>query len=545
MREYEDLYSGYIHPAPKTNWSTDEDVRSTLESANFDKEKHIRAGGMPIISDGHTAFLDSSDAHYMVFGASGFKKSLTVFMPLICSLITTNENYVVTDPKGELYRRTISYAKHRGYRVHVVNFRDFNGDGYNPLYYPSKLYKAGDVDKATTVSAELVSALAQRQMESSKIDLFWPETAKAYNNGILPFMYSSYPDPDMINFISLSDYYTNRTAGNMAEYINNIEVTNASTQNLRTVLSEPDKTLMSTLSTCSSFIQPFIQNDKLARMLSHSTFDLEELTNEKTALYIITDDANPICDPIVGVLISQIQNILIDKAYHSKNGKLSTRVNFVLDEFCSFPVPNIASALATHRSRNIRYYLCVQSIDLLEKRYPNYKNMITNCAATLFLGSTEMDLLKMISERCGTTEITLSGHTEPLISETELMTLKQDWFSKETLYLNLASGIRYCTILPAIEKYDAFCKYGEEDFPDVTHPPYCSYTFVELMNDIRDGKTNRPFSPPLKETSSSTTRRKLARRNRHSEIDTQEDIQKELEKKFDELFGVLDDEEEN
>ena len=545
MREYEDIYSGYVHPVSKTNWSSDEDVKSTLERVNYDSGKNIHAGGVPIISDGHTAFIDSSDAHCMIDGASGFKKSLTVFMPLICSLITANENYIVTDPKGELYRRTASYAKHSGYHVHVVNFRDFNGDGYNPLYYPAKLYKAGDVDKATTVSAELVSALAQRQMESSKIDPFWPETAQAFNKGILPLMYSSYPAPDMINFISLSDYYTNRTVGNLAEYINNIEVTNAATQNLRTVLSEPDKTLMSTLSTCSSFIQPFIQNDKLARMLSHSTFDLEELTNEKTALYIITDDASPICDPIVGVLISQIQKILVDKAYHSKNGKLSTRVNFVLDEFCSFHVPDIASALATHRSRNIRYYLCVQSIDLLEKRYPNYKNMITNCAATLFLGSTEMDLLKMISERCGTTEITLSGHEEPLISPSELMTLKQDWFSKEALYLNLASGIRYCTVLPAIEKYDAFCKYGEEKYPNVTHPPVHFYSFYDLMNDIREEKTNKPFCPPLKQNRSSISRKKLARRNRLSEIETQDDLQKELEKKFDELFGALNDEEDN
>lgn len=550
MRDYEDVYSGFVHPVSRTNWTSDVEVKSKLDFVNLDDEKNIKSGGVPIISDGHTAFIDSSDSHCMVDGNSGSKKSLCVFMTLICTLVKASENFVVTDPKGELYRRTAAYAKHKGYKIYVTNFRDYNGDGYNPLSYPAKLYKSGDVDKAATVSSELVSALAQRQMESSKIDPFWPDTAKAFNNGILPFIYSSYPNLDEINFLSLSDYYTTRTVGNLTEYLNSgIGVTNSATQNLRTVLSEPEKTLMSTLSTCSSFIQPFLQNDKLARMLSHSTFDLDELTAEKTALYIITDDASPICDPIVGVLISQIQSVLVDKAYHSKNGKLEMRVNFVLDEFCSFPVPNIASALATHRSRNIRYYLCIQSLDLLEKRYPNYKNMITNCAATLFLGSTEMELLKMISDRCGTTEITMSGHEEPLISVPELMTLKQDWFSKEAVYLNLASGIRYCTVLPSIEKYDEFCKYGEEVIPNIIHPPVRFYSFFDLMSDISDGKANKPFCPrnTLK-SKKETIRKRVVRKNKSESVSSgilDPDIQKELEAKFDELFGALEDEEDD
>ena len=549
MKEYESVYSGFVYSDPKTNWSSDEEVRKSLVFASFPEGKPIPSGGMPIISDGKNAYIDTSDSHYMIYGASGFKKSICAFMPLICILASASENMIVTDPKGELYRRTANFLKKKGYKVKVLNFRDYNGEGYNPLAYPTKLYKAGEIDKAATVSANLVAALAQRQTESSKTDPFWPETAKAFNNGILPFMYSSYPDSDAVNFISLADYYTNRTASNLQEHIcQGFGVTNAAIQNLRTVLSEPDKTLMSTLATCSSFIQPFIQNDKLARMLSRSTFELEELSKEKTALYIITDDSSAICDPIVGILISQIQNLLIDKAYHSKGGKLKIRVNFLLDEFCSFPVPDICTALATHRSRNIRYFLCVQSIDLLEKRYPNYKNMITNCAASLFLGSTEMELLNMISTRCGTTEITQSNHEEPLISVPELMTLKKDWYSKEAIYLNLATGIRYCTTLPSIEKYKAFCSCGEAVLPDINHPSVHFYSFIDLMRDISDGKANKPFFPN-KESHAEvpTDRKRTTRRNKKDKSDdsiSDRERMRRLEIRFDELFGTLDDENE-
>lgn len=105
----------------------------------------------------------------------------------------------------------------------------------------------------------------------------------------------------------------------------------------------------------------FNQNPKLADMLSHSTFTLEDLIKPKTALFLVTDDTTSTADPILGMIISQIQTFLVDKAYHNKNGRLNVRMNFVLDEFASIPIPNMDKSLATHRSRNIRYYLFEQA----------------------------------------------------------------------------------------------------------------------------------------------------------------------------------------
>lgn len=549
MKNYEAAYAGYVHPAPKTNWSSEETVKKSLLEVDLKGKKTIDSGGIPIITDGEKAFVDNKDSHCIIYGTSGFKKSICVFMPLIGILAKAGENIVVTDPKGELYRRTASYLKNQNYKVLVLNFRDYNGEGYNPLTYPAKLYKEGNVDKAATVSANLISALAQKQAESGKCDPFWPDTAKAYNSGILPFMFSSYPDIDAVNFLSLSDYYTEPTVNSLAEYITQEQmVRNTATQNIRTVLAEPEKTRMSTITTCSSFIQPFIQNDKLARMLSHSTFELEELTKEKVALFIITDDSSTVCDPIVGVFISQLQSVLIDTAYHSSDGKLKVRENFLLDEFCSFPIPGIEKALATHRSRNIRYYLCVQSLDLLSKRYQKYKSMMANCASSIFLGSTETELLEMISKRCGTTEVTSEGKEKPLISIPELMTLKKEWYRKEAIYFDLASGIRYCTTLPSIEKYKSFCNCGESLVPDNTHPEVKFYSFFDLIKDVVAKKTNRPFSTPLKSKSAAgmSTRRKDEEADEIIQDDEnrRDKFIKELEEKLDALFGELEDEEE-
>ena len=83
-----------------------------------------------------------------------------------------------------------------------------------------------------------------------------------------------------------------------------------------TVLSA-DNTLRSILITASSFLSMFNQNNKLARMLSHSTFHLEDLCKKKTALYIVTDDTTTTADSIVGIIISQIQTFLVENAYNN------------------------------------------------------------------------------------------------------------------------------------------------------------------------------------------------------------------------------------
>ena len=542
MKSRAAVYSGYIYDIPKTNWTNKSEVEGNLTYVDFEKERSIPVGGIPIISDGKTGYIDASDNHCVIYGSSGAKKSTCLYMPMICTMAKAGENMVISDPKGELYSRTGKFVKSQGYRIIVVNFRDYNGDAYNPLHYPARLWKeVGDTDKASMVASEFCSVLAQGQEENGKVDPFWPSTAKAYINGVEPLMFDSYNDINDINIMSLADYFTERTADLLREYVNQSRIKNAAMTNLRTVLSEPDKTRMSTLATCSSFIQSFIQNDKLARMLSYSTFELEDLTKKKTALYIITDDTTTVCNPIVGVLLSQLQTVLIDKAFHSENGKLSARVNFLLDEFCSFPIPGICEALATHRSRNIRYFLCVQSLDALSNKYPHYESLLANCATSLFLGSTEMKLLENISERLGETERTATGKKEPLISISELMTLRKSWDFKEAIYLNLSDATRYCTTLPAIEQYESFNKYGKSELPNKVYPKVSVYTFEDLLNDISDDKAKRPFeSQPKKKVD-----KKNKSKNDEDTFTLDYSLQKELEAKFDELFGALSDDEEN
>lgn len=128
QKRYEASYSGYVYEKPKTHWSSEVDVKSSLRKVDFTQKGEIEAGGVPVISDGKTAYVDTSDIHTAVYAISGMKKSICVFMPTIYCLARAGENMLLTDPKGELYDRTSGYLKSQGYKVICLDFRSLDKD---------------------------------------------------------------------------------------------------------------------------------------------------------------------------------------------------------------------------------------------------------------------------------------------------------------------------------------------------------------------------------------------------------------------------------
>ncbi len=533
-KRYEASYAGYVYENPVTGWTSTDEVKKRLARADFTDRSDLKVGGMPIISDGKTAFVDDGDGHTAVIASSGMKKSICCFMPLIYSLARASQNMILTDPKGELYQRTAGFLQSLGYRVLCLDFRTMDKDCFNILRYAAAVYRSGDKDKGLSLLSDMINALAEDQRHRAK-DPFWPDTGALWLNGTGAIMMDAYPKIEQVNVLNWSDFNVRESASIVEEHLLSMMPENTMKAALKQCLSSAENTLRSILITASSFLTMFNQNPKLAAMLSHSTFTLDDLVKPKTALFLVTDDTTSTADPILGMIISQIQSFLVDKAYHSKNGKLDVRMNFVLDEFASIPIPNMDKALATHRSRNIRYYLCVQSLALLRERYKNPENLLSNCASTLYLGSTELELLREIEAKLGTTSVTPDGREKPLCSLAELMTLEKAWDHKEAIFMSLAEGIRYCTMLPSIEAYDM----GNHASPSYSAEPPATeiYTVIEFTEDVINKRIRAPFAPVQKKKAAPREKRNHAHSSAEKAF-SDGDIEAELKQKFYELFGT-------
>lgn len=538
-KQYEAAYAGYVYEKPTTHWTSTEEVKKRLTKVNLSDLSELEAGGIPIISAGKNVYIDAGDNHTVLLACSGMKKSICGFMPLIRILAAANENMVITDPKGELYNREAGFLKSQGYNVRCLDFRTMDKDCFNVLRYAATVYRSGDKDKGLSLLSDIINALAEDQRHRAK-DPFWPDTGALWLNGTGAIMMDAYPKIEQVNVLNWSDFNVRGSASIVEDHLLSTMPDNTVKAALKQCLSSAENTFKSILITASSFLMMFNQNPKLATMLSHSTFTLEDLIKPKTALFLVTDDTTSTADPILGMIISQIQSFLVDKAYHSKTGKLNVRMNFVLDEFASIPIPNMDKALATHRSRNIRYYLCVQSLALLKERYENPEKLLSNCASTLYLGSTEHELLRELEAKLGTTCITSDGKERPLCSQAELMTLERTWSRKEAIYMNLAEGIRYCTMLPSIEAYDI----GNHAAPSysVKPPEIETYTVAEFATDVVNERIRAPFTPLQKKKRVSREKSNKRVHSSEEEVSSEGDLEAELMRKFDELFGTCDDE---
>ena len=103
------------------------------------------------------------------------------------------------------------------------------------------------------------------------------------------------------------------------------------------------------------------------------------------------------------MFISQSYQHLIYSATQS-GGRLSIRVNYILDEFSSLPAigSDFPSMISAARSRNIRYLICIQSKSQLVKRYKEEAaTIISNCTNWVVLFTRELELLREVSELCG------------------------------------------------------------------------------------------------------------------------------------------------
>lgn len=538
-KQYEAVYAGYVYEKPTTHWTSTEEVKKRLTKVNLSDLSELEAGGIPIIFDDQDIYIDAGDNHTVLLACSGMKKSICGFMPLIRILAAANENMVITDPKGELYDREAGFLKSQGYNVRCLDFRTMDKDCFNVLRYAATVYRSGDKDKGLSLLSDIINALAEDQRHRAK-DPFWPDTGALWLNGTGAIMMDAYPKIEQVNVLNWSDFNVRGSASIVEDHLLSTMPDYTVKAALKQCLSSAENTFKSILITASSFLMMFNQNPKLASMLSHSTFTLEDIIKPKTVLFLVTDDTTSTADPILGMIISQIQSFLVDKAYHSKNGKLDVRMNFVLDEFASIPIPNMDKALATHRSRNIRYYLCVQSLALLKERYENPEKLLSNCASTLYLGSTEHELLRELEVKLGTTCITPDGKEKPLCSQAELMTLERSWSRKEAIYMNLAEGIRYCTMLPSIEAYDI----GNHTAPSYSAKPPAieTYTVAEFATDVVNERIRAPFAPAQKKKRVPREKKNKRAHSSAEEESSEGNLEADLMRKFEELFGTCDDE---
>ena len=519
-------------------------ARYNLHTGVFTKSKKrtytYHDGGVPLGAIDDSVLVDSSDTHTMVFGSTGSKKSRLVVMPTVRILADAGESMIISDPKAEIFERTSGYLKQKGYTVFVVNLRDPSlGDSWNPLYIPYLYYKTGDFDKAYEFANDIATNLCLAEISSK--DPYWDFSSRDLFFGLelllFKYCFENANDTNSANISNLlrlrnymfTSYYSSSrnpildSSSALNQYMNSDFITASA---LSGTIHAPDKTQSSILSTFDEKMRCFTIQPKLLNLLSSNSIDFDHIGEQKTAIFAILPDEKTTYHKLVSLFIKQSYEYIIYQAQQKNNGVLPIRINYILDEFASLPtIKDFPAMIAAARSRNIRFNLIVQSKhQLLDKYTKEAATIQSNCTNWIFLTSREIALLEDFSVLCGKKH----SSDKPLVPIAALQHLNKE--KGEALVL---SGRLYPIIIrfADIKKYDndhPLTPIRLKQLPHIEN--YLDFSLEpDSIQEPALSLNKHPHHP---------------RKEGTSEGQNMLDLQAELEKKFDELFGSLDDEDE-
>ncbi len=542
--EYEGKESG------SSDWSKSGEEYSKLEDGS---EVLNKKEGF-ILSTKHYLNTDlrkvKINKNILVFGGSGTGKSACYIKPNILQCLGS---YVITDPKGELYRETANFLKAQGYKVRAFNLVDAEfSDKYNPLAH---IKDHSDID---TIAHSIIEGGG----EGKSSDPFWDNTAKMLLKACIYYVISVLPEEEQ----NLSSCLNIVRAGGSDDsvldrlFIDELTPEHPGRKEYEGIRFGADKTKQSIAISLVSKLSHF-DTPNIKKITTTNDIDFQELGNEKTAIFVITPADHSTYDYILTIFFSQLLQTLYAQA-NKNGGTLRNQVYLLLDEFANIgQIPDFNRKLSTTRSLGISVSIIVQSLDQLEGLYKDtYENILGNCDTQIFLGSQSLKTCEYFSKSLG--QKTIKFHSvsvteakgdgdKPSKSKSEqrqgrdLMTvdeLKRMPFDEEIILVRGLKPIR--TKKAWYFKYhplkDIIGNYLIKDHTQMPRPKPVEVKTMDVEKHIEERVNLAKKMIQEKEEIKEKAKNKVEEKISLKEQEENFDLQAELEKKFNELFGETD-----
>ena len=424
---------------PKENgysrWAKDKEIMEAKDVLKVPfATKEAKAGGVPVIYDKENAYIDDSNMHSLVIGATGSGKTAGVINPTMKMLMKGRESMVITDPKGEIYEDNYKLLKDLGYQIIVLNFREpQKGSCWNPYDLPYKFQKEGNYDKANELLNDLSTNIV---VDGQGQDPFWQNAAADYLTGLGLGLFQDAPlDEININSVNLMINQGEERFGAstyMKEYFKMQDPNSPVAINLAGTVTTADETKAGIMAVLQQKVKTLAVTRNLSEMLSKNDFNMSSIGEKPTALFMIIQDEKTTYHSLATIFIKQCYECLISTAY-KHGGALPVRTNFLLDEFANMPkIKDISTMVTAARSRHIRFTFIIQNFAQLDKVYgkEDAQTIRGNCINTIYLLTGELSALEEISKLCGDKIVRVGKdkkeETRPLVTISELQRMKPD-----------------------------------------------------------------------------------------------------------------------
>lgn len=501
--DYETAWRQYAFDEEENRFLSmeEEDLLKICDCVDLTKKWKKFSGGIPVHYADGKLYVLKEGPHTRVCGESGSKKSRTVCRGAAISAALNLDSLIITDPKGEISSdpKVQWLLKKTGHAVHVLDFRSFNRDGFNCLSYAFEMMERGLPGKAMSAIDRFVGMLVDSKQGAD--DPFWNSQAGDY------IRFSA-----QMLLIALSQIRGGKAGFNLASVKSFIRQNRTPVKSImeqmakqmpantlcnpvsgyNEILQNPERTYACIVSSANALLSEFAQSEELLRMLSIQTFDIREFYRRPTALFLVVPDEVSTYDRIVGYLVDTFYQILVEEYGETYQGKSEPpcSLHVICDEVASIQINDMSSKISASRSRQIDWTLIYQSEVQMENAYKkDYGTIVGNCKNYIFLGSSDYQILKTVSDQVGTTNITPEGLGAPLVSVNDLRRMRKERSYKDALVIT--GNDILCAQLPDYDSYPFLKELPPSEWPENTAGMMPTvYTPEELFADFQKGRVN-------------------------------------------------------
>ena len=468
-------------------WANALNVNRKYASKNYLENKLLSQN----VRIGLNGKIHRRNLNTIVIGGSGAGKTRFYCKP---NIMQCNTSFVVLDPKGEILRSEGYMLEKEGYVIKVIDLIDMSkSHGYNPFHY---IQSDKDILKLIT---NLIRNTTPKGSQS--MDPFWEKSETALLEALMLYLYHYAPEDEQ-NFTMVMEMLTyaevkeddEEYESPLDELFYSLRKTDPQSLALKQYeiyRSGATKTIQSILISVGVRLAAF-NLDSMASLTRYDELELDKIGERKTALFAVIPDNDSTFNFLVGMLYTQLFQMLYYQADYVYGGELPIPVHFLMDEFANVALPDeFDKLLSTMRSRQIFVSIILQNLAQIKTLFKDsWESIVGNCDELYYLGGNEQSTHKFISEYLGKETLDTNtfgkstGHSGSYSTNYQ-QTGRELLTPDEVRLLNNDYGLLFIRgELPIMDKkYDLLKHPNINETTDGKQKPYIHGTASHLIDD--------------------------------------------------------------
>jgi type IV secretion system protein VirD4 len=309
-----------------------------------------------VLLDGHKYRLSEQKSfnHTVLMAPSGSGKTTRYVIPNMCSL--PHASLVITDIKGELYRKTSGYLQQQGYTLQVLNLEDVaHSHGCNPL---------ADLQNYSDIASIAHVLIRSANVEAYDKDPVWYKGAEIMLKVIISAL-KGMNDPRMLHLPNV--LYTLQNMGRTQAFEAFLDryADDTAWNQYSQLISSNAKMVQSYYAIATGALD-FLNDPALAQIFATHELHFGQLRRQKTALFLIIPPRKmKEYSVILNLVFTQLFTSLMERLPRPNDRS----VYILADEFGHTAIPNFAPISTTIRQYRVHLSIVLQSIAQLKEHY--------------------------------------------------------------------------------------------------------------------------------------------------------------------------------